>query len=76
MTLTDDLELGTNRKVSSQGTHVKYEGPKSYQSKDMANVKVFCGQTNGRTDGQTDGPKPVCSRSIDAGGGGGGVAQK
>ena len=22
-------------------THVKYEGPKSYQSKDMANVKVF-----------------------------------
>ena len=42
---------------------MKYEGPNSYQSKDMANVKVFAdknGQTDGPTDGQTDGPKTVC----------------
>ena len=49
-------------------THMKYEGPSSYQSKDMANVKVFADkQTNKRTDGQTDGPKTICPRSIDAG---------
>ena len=29
---------------------MKYEGRKPNQSKDVANVKVFCGQTNGRTD--------------------------
>ena len=29
---------------------MKYKGPRSYQSKDMANVNVFCRQTNGRTD--------------------------
>ena len=36
-------------------THVKYEGPKSYQSKDMTNVKVFADkQTDARTKGQMD----------------------
>ena len=40
--LVDDLELVTNRKVLSQdNTYVKYEGPNLYQSKYMANVKVF-----------------------------------
>ena len=34
-------------------THVKCEDPNSYQSKDMANVKVFA-------DRQTDGPKTIC----------------
>ena len=40
--------------------HLKYEGPNSYQSKDMANVKVFAGK-------QTDGPKTICPGSIEAG---------
>ena len=35
---------------------MKYEGPNSYQSKDMANVKVFADK---RTDGQTDSPKSI-----------------
>ena len=34
---------------------MKYEGPNSYQSKDMANVKVFA--SNKGIDGQTDGQK-------------------
>ena len=50
-------------------THVKYEGPKSYQSKDMANVKFL--QTNKQTDNltneQTDGSKTICPQSIDEG---------
>ena len=33
---------------------MKYEGPNSYQSKDMVNVKVF-------VDRRTDGPKIICS---------------
>ena len=58
-----DLELGTKRKILSQGiSHVRYEGPKSYQSKDMANVKVFVDK---HTDKRT-GPKTICPRSIDA----------
>ena len=40
-------------------THAKYEGPNSYQSKDMANVNVFA-------DKQTDWPKTTWPRSIDA----------
>ena len=32
---------------------MKYEGPNSYQSKDMAIVKVLL-TTNGQTDGQMD----------------------
>ena len=49
-------------------THVKYAGPNSYQSKDMANVKVFVDKQNyKRTDRQTDGLKTICPRSIDAG---------
>ena len=36
-------------------THVKYEGPNSYQSKDIANVKVFADkQTDKRIYGLTD----------------------
>ena len=36
-------------------THVKYEGSKSYKSKDMAIVKTKkCGQTDARTDGPRD----------------------
>ena len=61
LTLTDDTELVTNRKVLvTRYTKVKYECPKSYKSKDMANVKVFFFfffLTNKRTDGQTDRPK-------------------
>ena len=40
-------------------THVKYEGPNSYQSKDIANIKVS-------EDKQTS-QKILCPRSIDAG---------
>ena len=40
--LADDLELVTNRKfLVTRYTYVKHKGPNSYQSKDMANVKVF-----------------------------------
>ena len=40
---------------------MKYEGPNSYQSNDMANVKVFTDkQTDKHTDGQTDKPKTIC----------------
>ena len=35
---------------------MKYEGPHSYQSKDIANVKVFA---DGQTHGQKDGPKTI-----------------
>ena len=37
MTLTCYKQKG----LVTRSTHVKYEGPYSYQSKDMANVKVF-----------------------------------
>ena len=47
--------------------YVKYEGPDSYRSKNMANVKVFADKL---THGQTDGQKTISPRSIDAGGGG------
>ena len=48
-------------------TYVKYEGPKSYQSKDMANVKVFADkQTDAWINRQTDGSKTICLRPIDA----------
>ena len=57
LTLTGDLELGTNRKLLLQGIHVKYEGPKSYQSKDLANVKVF---EHKPTEAQTNGQVKNC----------------
>ena len=41
-------------------TQVKYDGHDCYQSKDMANVKVFA-------DKQTDGPKNICTQSMDTG---------
>ena len=40
-----DLEVGTNKKVLSQGILMC---PNSYQSKDMANVKVFVGKQTDR----------------------------
>ena len=43
---------------------MKYESSVTYHSKAMANVQVFCGQTNR----QMDGPKTIFPRSIDAGG--------
>ena len=49
---------------------MKYEGPNSYQSKDMAHV-IFLRtnkRTNEQTDGHTDGPKTICHQSIYAGG--------
>ena len=33
-------------------THVKYEGPNSYQTKDMANVKVFADKETDKRTGQ------------------------
>ena len=46
-----------------------------YQSKDMANVKVFADkqtrQTNALTNGHTEGPKTICARSIQCWGEGG-----
>ena len=60
LTLTDDLDFGTKEKVLSQSMHnVKYESPITYQSKAMANVKVFA-------DKHTDRPNTICPRSIDA----------
>ena len=38
-------------------THVKYECPNSYQSKDMANVKVLVDKQRNR---QRDCPKTIC----------------
>ena len=61
LTLTDNLELGTNKKVLS---HVKYEGTNSYRSKDMANVKVFADK---QTDKRMDRPKTIFPQSIDVG---------
>ena len=47
---------------------MKYECSKSYQSRDMANVKAFADkQTDKRRERQTEGPKTICPRSIDAG---------
>ena len=52
--LADTLNLLPTEGSCNKYTHVKYEGPNSYQSKDMANVKVFTDkkkpdqQTNGR----------------------------
>ena len=50
-------------------THVKYDGLKSYQSQDMADVKVFF--ADNPMDAQTKGPtgrlKTICPRSIYAG---------
>ena len=60
MTLTDDLEIDTNRKVLLHGI----QGLNSYQSKDMAKVKVFADK---QVDRQADSPKTTCPRSIDMG---------
>ena len=56
LTLTDEQQEGHVTKY----THVEYEGTTSFQSKDMANVKVF-------VDKETDMPKTIYPRSIDAG---------
>ena len=46
---------------------MKYEGPKFYQSKDMANVKVCADkQTDAQTNSPTDRPKTICPQSVDA----------
>ena len=43
------MTLNKQKGLVTRYTHIKYEGPKSYQSKDMANVKVFADeQTNKR----------------------------
>jgi hypothetical protein len=41
--------------LTIRNTHVKYEGPTTYQSKVMTKVKVLLtdGQTDGKTDGRT-----------------------
>ena len=59
--MTDDHKLGTNRKgLVTRYTHVKYESLKSYQSKGIANVKVFVDkQKHARTNGQTNGPRTL-----------------
>jgi hypothetical protein len=44
--------IGTNRKFLSLGTHMKYESPITYHSKDMANVKVFADRQTNRQTGQ------------------------
>ena len=49
-------------------THVKYKGPKSYQSKEMVNVKKIADKQEGRMDQWTNArAKTICPRSIDAG---------
>ena len=55
------LNLVATERSVTRYSHVKYTGLKSYQSKDMANVKVFADkQIDKLTDGQTDGPKTIC----------------
>ena len=55
----------TKKGIVTRYTQVKYESPNSYQSKDMANVKVFADiQTDGRTN---RGAKNYMAQSIDAG---------
>ena len=54
------LNLVPTRSSQKVYTHVKYEDPNSYQSKDMANVNLF-------EDKQKDGSKTICPRSIDVG---------
>ena len=49
--------VSTERSCQKLYSKVKYEGPNSYQSKDLANVKVFA-------DKQTDWLKTICPRSI------------
>ena len=62
------LNLVPTERSITRYTHVKYEGPKAYQSKDMANVKVFAEKkTDKCTERQMDGPKPICPRSVVAG---------
>ena len=63
MTLPDDLKLGTTKKF--RHTHVKYEGPNSYQSKDIVNIIVFADkQMDKQMDGQKGWPKTICPRSV------------
>ena len=58
------LNLVPEKGLVTRFSHAKYEGPKSYQSKDMANVKVFVDK---QTDTQTNGrDKNYMPRSIDA----------
>jgi hypothetical protein len=44
---------------------MKYESPITYNSKDMANVKIL--QTDRQTDRQTERPKTTCPLSFDTG---------
>ena len=54
--------------MKALNSHVKYESPKSYQSNNIANVKVFADkQTDARTNRQT---KSICPQFINAGKGG------
>ena len=62
------LNLVQQKGLVTKYTLEKYEGPNSYQSKDMANVKVFADiQMDKPKNGQADGSKTICSKSIDAG---------
>ena len=52
--LADDLELECYQQkgLVTKYTHVKYEGPNSYISKDTANGKVFADKQKGERTGQ------------------------
>ena len=52
------LKLVLTEGLVTRYTHVKYEDPKSYQSKDMANVKAFVDKQI--TSGHMDQPKTIC----------------
>ena len=56
--------VSTERSCHKVDTHVKYEGLKSYQEKDMANVKVFADKESNR---RAKNYKPPAPPSIDAG---------
>ena len=51
------LNLVATKGLVTRYTYVKYESPNSYQSKDMANVKVFADKHTGQ--------KLYAPRSID-----------
>ena len=51
------LNLVPTERSCNKYINVKYEDPKSYQLKDMADLTVFADKQMHR---QTDGPKTIC----------------
>ena len=48
------LTLAPQTGLTTRNTRVKYESCMTYNSKVIAHVKLFCGQTDKQTNGPTD----------------------